>query len=230
MDRDNPEHEIDVWLDQALARYNAAEPRAGLEKRVLESLRAEKRGLSGRWRKAWVPALATAAAAIVVVVVVVRSHDSSSGRAVAPEVAPEHAPAAPAGTGAGERQPEATVDHGSPATTGESSPRKPAGTMQAGPERGVSALAEAGGPGSAKAGSGAVRRARAATRVDPSPHPASVFPVPAPLSEQERLALAAARSGLLPTVQPEIPPAGEPLPQVVIQEIRIRPLQELKPI
>jgi hypothetical protein len=55
-----------------------------------------------------------------------------------------------------------------------------------------------------------------------------VFPVPAPLSEQERLAIAALRSGLLPFAEPQIPPSDELLPQIEIQEIRIEPLKSLE--
>jgi hypothetical protein len=55
-----------------------------------------------------------------------------------------------------------------------------------------------------------------------------VFPVPAPLSEQERLAITAMRCGLLPSAKPQIPPGDELLPQVEIQEIRIEPLKGLE--
>ena len=57
-----------------------------------------------------------------------------------------------------------------------------------------------------------------------------MFPVPAPLSEQEQLALAAVRSGLLSSARPGIPPDDEPLPQVVIEEIEIKPLQDMETI
>jgi hypothetical protein len=76
---------------------------------------------------------------------------------------------------------------------------------------------------------GATHGAGAASKAS-NPHSKSVFPAPAPLSEQERLAMAALRSGLLSSETSRIPPGDEPLPQVVIQEIEIKPLQEIKPI
>jgi hypothetical protein len=59
---------LDRELDIALAKYAAAEPRAGLEERVLANLRTERRGVSDRvwWR--WGVASAVALAAVVMVV------------------------------------------------------------------------------------------------------------------------------------------------------------------
>lgn len=62
-ERDDP----DQLLDAALVRYAAAEPRAGLEDRILANLRAEGGRLPGRqW---WQWSLAAAVAAVLVVAV-----------------------------------------------------------------------------------------------------------------------------------------------------------------
>jgi hypothetical protein len=62
MESKEQERLADQWLDRALKRYGEAEPRPGLEGRVLANLRdADKR--SGR--RAWLPAVAVAAALLV---------------------------------------------------------------------------------------------------------------------------------------------------------------------
>jgi hypothetical protein len=59
--------ELDRELDAALAKYAAAEPRTGLEARVLANLRAE--GASGAARAWWRwPAIVLLAAAVVIIV------------------------------------------------------------------------------------------------------------------------------------------------------------------
>jgi len=213
MVQDDPERKLDVWLDEALARYRAPEPRPGLERRVLERLRTEKQGLPPRGWKAWAPALA-AAAAIIVLVVMLRNRDLSPERTVSPENGPAQDPAAHAET-AEERQPVESL-----AKPGKANPQESRESLRR-PETGAaSALPPSRG---ATHGAGAASRAS-------NPHSESVFPAPAPLSEQERLAMAALRSGLLSSETSRIPPGDEPLPQVVIQEIEIKPLQEIKPI
>jgi hypothetical protein len=57
----------DDWLDTALRKYGEAEPRPGLELRVLANLRAEQGRAVGR---AWWPWAALAAVAIVIVIAV----------------------------------------------------------------------------------------------------------------------------------------------------------------
>src|SRR5262245_10297085 len=224
MVQDDPERKLDAWLDEALARYSAAEPHAGLEKRVLERLQTEKRGLSRHWWKVWAPALA-AAAALIVVTVVVQNRDVSPAKTVPTEIVP--VPAAGAKAAAEERQLEVTTMSEIHAKPGTSTPRDSTAVQAPGPETVASSLTTPKGPGSTKAENGG---ARAASSVALSPHPGRVFPVPSPLSQQERLAMAAVRSGLLSSEQQRIPPGDEPLPQVVIQEISIRPLQKLEPI
>jgi hypothetical protein len=71
MDPKAREQKLDAWLDDALAHYNDAEPRAGLEQRILATVRAEERTPRRRWWVRWSPALA-AVAAIVIVVIAVR--------------------------------------------------------------------------------------------------------------------------------------------------------------
>jgi hypothetical protein len=59
--------ELDSVLDAALVKYAAAEPRAGLEERVLASLRAERTRVADHWwwRWRWAGALATIVAVVV---------------------------------------------------------------------------------------------------------------------------------------------------------------------
>jgi hypothetical protein len=61
------ERRVDEWLDQALAECGNAEPRAGLENRVLAHLRAERESAAAapRW---WLVAGVVATAAIVAAV------------------------------------------------------------------------------------------------------------------------------------------------------------------
>jgi len=61
-----PRNRIDEWLDKGLAEYGNAEPRAGLENRILANLSAEKNRMSGRRRWWW--ALSAVSAVVVVVV------------------------------------------------------------------------------------------------------------------------------------------------------------------
>ncbi|MGO9073373.1 MAG: hypothetical protein ACLQEI_04350 [Terriglobales bacterium] len=68
MDPINKEREIDQWLESALSQYGKAEPRGGLESRVLANLRAERNRIASAHRWRW--ALGTAAALAVVMAVV----------------------------------------------------------------------------------------------------------------------------------------------------------------
>ena len=61
-----PKHKLDQWLDQALSDYGHAEPRTGLETRVLANLAAEK--ASATRRTLWPWAFASVAVAMTVVV------------------------------------------------------------------------------------------------------------------------------------------------------------------
>ena len=57
--------QIDEWLDAALKRYGEVEPRAGLENRVLTSVRARRElARTPRWQ--WWPVLAAVTAILVV--------------------------------------------------------------------------------------------------------------------------------------------------------------------
>ena len=225
MVQDDPE----TWLDEALAGYSATEPRVGLERRVLERLQAKKQWLPRGWWKAWAPAFAALAAVIVVAVVVVRNRYVSSERLVTPQNTPAQTPAEPSEKAAAESRQEA-AGSGSAVRTEESTPQETAEAVQAPETAAASAHAAAGEPASAKAGTGTIRRAKPASNLTPSAHIGRVFPMPAPLSDQERLTLAAVQSGVLPSDRPPIPPGDELLPQVAIREIEIRPLQEIKPI
>lgn len=82
MGETNKERELQQWLDEALERYSATEPRVGLEGRVLAQLQAEKSRVQTKnpqwW---WAIGAATAVAAIVVTLWV----GLTSGRTHVPE-------------------------------------------------------------------------------------------------------------------------------------------------
>ena len=75
--KDN-ERIADRWLDVALKQYGIAEPRAGLEGRVLANLQAEKESLAGR--RNWWPAVAACAVVAVVVGVLFLMREHSKAR------------------------------------------------------------------------------------------------------------------------------------------------------
>jgi len=63
------DRQIDKMLDSLLANYSSAEPRPGLETRILANLRqAEKRAPEGWWNFKWIWAGVVAAAAVIMVV------------------------------------------------------------------------------------------------------------------------------------------------------------------
>lgn len=68
MDSGDKTREVDQWLDVALTQFGKSEPRAGLEGRVLASMRAERSRVASthRW---WWAAGATAAAVTIIAVV-----------------------------------------------------------------------------------------------------------------------------------------------------------------
>jgi len=68
MDPSEREPDVDKWLDGALSQYCNAEPRTGLESRVLAKLEAEQNRLASRRRWWWALGSATALAAMVLAV------------------------------------------------------------------------------------------------------------------------------------------------------------------
>ncbi len=78
------ETNIDQWLDAALRGYSQANPRGGLESRVLASLDAERNRRAFRLRWWWMIGVGAAAAAVVAVVWV---GDSGRDRTPATHVA-----------------------------------------------------------------------------------------------------------------------------------------------
>ena len=70
------EQEIERWIDDALGRYAKAEPREGLERRILANLVEARHERSRRVRR-WM-ALAFSTAAILVVALVWRPHTRST--------------------------------------------------------------------------------------------------------------------------------------------------------
>jgi hypothetical protein len=75
--------ELDRVLDAALAKYAVAEPRAGLEERVLANLREQQAHVPNRSWWAWGGLTAAAALAILVVVVALSWRSEKSRRPVA---------------------------------------------------------------------------------------------------------------------------------------------------
>ncbi|MGE5112153.1 MAG: hypothetical protein ACM3JB_14920 [Acidobacteriaceae bacterium] len=72
MENNERDRKLDQWLDEALSDYNAAEPRFGLEQRVINRIRSEGTVRARRWNLwRWMPAFG-AIAAIVVVAVAIR--------------------------------------------------------------------------------------------------------------------------------------------------------------
>lgn len=72
MDSTNNERAAEQWLDSALNDFSKAEPRAGLEKRVLANLEAQ-RSLAASHRWWWIAGIAAASALILVVLGLGRS-------------------------------------------------------------------------------------------------------------------------------------------------------------
>jgi hypothetical protein len=62
------QRDIDRWLDSALSQFGKAEPRAGLESRVLANLQAERNRIASGRRWWWALGAATALAAVVLAV------------------------------------------------------------------------------------------------------------------------------------------------------------------
>jgi hypothetical protein len=224
----DPEQRLDRWLDDALARYSGAEPREGLETRVLASLREAEEKPRRRGWMTWTAALVTAAAAIVVIAVVHLNREASPLRIAPSRIVSEGAPSQqPEGLG-GEGRSGAATAGGRDEVAGKSALREPEPAAQAPvpetPTAGASAPARE--PAFAAGGRAAAPRIRPAPAIAPR---AAVFPLPSPLSEQEKLAIAAIRSGLPPSAKPGIPPVGELLPQVEIREIKIVALKDSEP-
>ncbi len=70
MENNERDRKLDRWLDKALSEYSAAEPRFGLEQRVLNRIRGEEQH-SRKWNFwRWVPAFGAIAAVVVVAVAI----------------------------------------------------------------------------------------------------------------------------------------------------------------
>src|SRR5512142_2138113 len=70
MENNERDRKLDRWLDEALSEYSTAEPRFGLEQRVLNRIRGEEQR-SRKWNFwRWMPALGAIAAVIVVAVAI----------------------------------------------------------------------------------------------------------------------------------------------------------------
>jgi hypothetical protein len=73
MDPIERERDVDQWLNATLGQYGKAEPRTGLECRVLANLQAERNRIASRRRWWWAAGIAAASALIVVAIWVGKS-------------------------------------------------------------------------------------------------------------------------------------------------------------
>jgi len=64
MDARDKEHEIEQWLDAALRQYGNAEPRIGLENRVLANVQSERNRIASQRRWWWAAGMVTVAAIV----------------------------------------------------------------------------------------------------------------------------------------------------------------------
>jgi hypothetical protein len=84
------EDEVEKWLDDGIAQFGKAEPRVGLERRVLASLQAERNRIMSRRRWWWAMGAAAAAAAIVAMVWVGANGPKKNAGGVAETSTPSH--------------------------------------------------------------------------------------------------------------------------------------------
>ena len=86
--RDNDR--LDQWLDSALQQYRSAEPRAGLEGRILANMAAEKQPFALRLRWGFAVATAAVICGTVVFWFETSSHVQHTNKAVAVQAPIEH--------------------------------------------------------------------------------------------------------------------------------------------
>jgi hypothetical protein len=84
------EQDVEQWLDSALSQYRKAEPRTGLESRVLASLQAERNRITSRMRWWWAMGAVAVAAAIVAMVWVGANGRKKNAGGVAATSTPFH--------------------------------------------------------------------------------------------------------------------------------------------
>ena len=82
-----PENQIDAALDSALRKYGQAEPRQGLDGRVLANLRAESERLNAR-RNGWPVPVAVSAVLIIGAAIFVGRERGGAGKEIVAERAP----------------------------------------------------------------------------------------------------------------------------------------------
>jgi hypothetical protein len=90
MDPTKREQNVEQWLDSALSQYRKAEPRTGLESRVLASLQAERNRITSRMRWWWAMGAVAVAAAIVAMVWVGANGPKKNAGGVAETSTPSH--------------------------------------------------------------------------------------------------------------------------------------------
>jgi hypothetical protein len=90
MDPTKRENDVEQWLDSALGQYGKAEPRIGLESRVLASLQAERNRITSRRRWWWAMGAVAAAVATVAVLWVGQNGRTKNAAGLAETLAPAH--------------------------------------------------------------------------------------------------------------------------------------------
>jgi hypothetical protein len=63
------DHKLDEMLDAMLSAYSSADPRPGLETRIVASLREHPGGREGLWHVRWMGGVALAAAALILLLI-----------------------------------------------------------------------------------------------------------------------------------------------------------------
>jgi len=206
-----PEFEdIDRWLNFALRERASAEPRSGLEERVLARLAAEPQP-----RAAWWPVMAAATAVLVIAATLATMHLGSRERIIA------------------NAQPHPTVLHETPAQANSATPDKgPASTQPRITTGGDAACC-------VSARMPAITRSREAARSSLKSRPAvdpegeqlpklATFPAPRPETAEERmLARVAARRGSFDVAN--VSPDLLPLKDLSVPEFKIHPMEEPPP-
>src|SRR5690348_14547619 len=197
---------VDLLLDSALSNHRAAEPRPGLEARLLERVRAANEESAGA--KAWKLWIAAAATAVVVAFVAIRMANRPHSPAVETSQASKAVPA-PA--------PEEKL-----AAKSGASPKAGNGTTVVEPKR------------VAHGDSRPPRHLKDSSRQVEAHHWPSQFPTPAPLTAEEKALVQYVRetppkvlaASLSPHLSDSRPMEIEP---VKVSSIQIQPLTVIKP-
>lgn len=156
------EQKLEELLDSMLAAYSVAEPRPGLETRIVANLRAQDRDEARWWSRRWLWAgasVAAIAASVVLVILLSRAVGSKPSAAI---------------QAVRQQTTQSQIAQGPTAAIGRAPARTPSATV----------------PGEPAGRRPRVQQTKASMQnTHPSPWP-EMFPTPVPLTEQERLMFA----------------------------------------